>query len=66
MNVSLGAQLRAIFRVDTPLDTAMQASLSSLASDPVLASLNGGECLHSDTADPLVEDLERRVAASRS
>jgi hypothetical protein len=62
---TLGAQLRAIFRVDTPLDSAMQASLSSLASDPVLASAircigDGG-----DTDDPRVEALAERVAATR-
>jgi hypothetical protein len=63
---TLGAQLRAIFRVDSPLDSAMQASLSSLASDPVLASIRCRLCDDGGDRLPNVEELARRVKAAGS
>jgi hypothetical protein len=66
MNGTLGALLRAAFDRSTAPDPAWDQIMPGVASDPVLAGLGGGERHHSDTADPLVEDLERRVAATRS
>lgn len=65
---TFGALLRAAFArtVEAPLDEAMQASLSTLASDPVLASAvrrigDGG-----DTGDPRIEEMAQRVVAAGS
>lgn len=66
MNVPFAEQLRALFKPITDIDEAMQASLSAMAADPVLASAvrrigDGG-----DADDPDVERLAERVVAAGS